>query len=434
MAAAAATLRQDIGTDWPRRVCVVSEANPYITRAGSTEYLHSVVAALGARGVRVDLLVLHALRRDQLRDIDPTLPGYLDRYATVRFRGALRRGRYLWATDPLQPLYRLHRQITGWVDRRREPYGWLPPPVPAEIAWAGRQIARLKPDLVLANYFNAAAVFAACPPGVAKAILVHDVMALRAESCRTAGVAFDVRPSVIDEETAAFRTADLCLAIKDVEAAHIRAVAAPAQAAVVPFTLPGAPPGTDLLSPRPPVAVFVAAMTPPNADGLIWLLESVWPLVRARRPDARLRVIGKVAAAWDRTWPDGAEAAGFVDDLAAAYAGAALALTPLRFGSGVKIKVIEALAHGLPVVSTPVGAEGMEAAGPEVLHVADDAAAFAAAMVATLDDPRAAARRTAARAFAEVHHGPAAVARALDNALPLLCPAPSRTGALELRP
>ena len=428
-----ATEGHGAGADWPRRVCVVSEANPYITRAGSTEYLDSVVAALRARGARVDLLVLHALRRDQLRDIDPTLPGYLGRYATVRFRGALRRGRYLWTTDPLQPLYRLRRRITGWVDRRREPYGWLPPPTPADIAWAGQQIARLKPDLVLANYFNAAAVFAACPPDMAKAILVHDVMALRAESCRAAGVAFDVRPSVIEEETIAFRTADLCLAIKETEAAHIRAVAAPARAAVVPFTLPGLPPGIDLLAARPPVALFVAAMTPPNADGLIWLLESVWPQVRTRRPDARLRVIGKVAAAWDRPWPEGAEAAGFVDDLAAAYAGAALTLTPLRFGSGVKIKVIEALAHGLPVISTPVGAEGMEAAPAEVLHVADDAAAFAAAMVAALGDPRAAAHRTAARAFAETHHGPSAVAQALGKALSILGPAANPTGAVRPR-
>jgi glycosyltransferase involved in cell wall biosynthesis len=414
----------------PRRVCVVTEANPYVTGAGSTAYLDSIVRSLVALGATVDLLVLHALRRDQIRDVDPTLPGYLDAYASVRFCGARRLGRHFWSLDPEHLLHRLRRRLTGWIDRRREPFGWLPPPTAGQIAWAGREVARRQPDLVLANYFNAAATFAACPPGTAKAIAVHDVMALREKSCRQAGVPFDLRPSAIEEETAAFRQADLCLAIKAEDAAHIRSVAPETATTVLPYTLDGAHPDTDLHTARAPVAVFVASMTQPNIDGLAWLLETVWPQVRALCPTARLQVIGKVSQSWDKPWPDGVAALGFAEDLAAVYAGAALALTPLRFGSGVKIKVIEALAHGVPVVSTTIGAEGLDHAPSDILPVEDEAPRFAATVAALLTDPNTAARRAQARRFAAEHHGPAAIRAALDGAFAIL----QDRGLLTLHP
>lgn len=104
-----------------------------------------------------------------------------------------------------------------------------------------------------------------------------------------------------------------------------------------------------------------------NDDGLQWFLRAIWPQVRARLPGARLRVIGrdpqpkllKLAA----PMADSVSIEGYVPDLGEALGQAAVMVNPLRFGSGIKLKVIEALARGLPVVSTPVGAEGI-ASGP----------------------------------------------------------------------
>jgi glycosyltransferase involved in cell wall biosynthesis len=90
-----------------------------------------------------------------------------------------------------------------------------------------------------------------------------------------------------------------------------------------------------------------------------------------------------------------------------------VALAPIRFGSGVKIKLVEALGHGLPGIATPVGAEGVVALPPQVLRIAGTAEAFAAALVAALADPDPRAARTAARAAAAAHYARDAVAQHL---------------------
>ena len=93
--------------------------------------------------------------------------------------------------------------------------------------------------------------------------------------------------------------------------------------------------------------------------------------------------------------------------------GAAAVLAPIRFGSGVKIKLVEGLAEGLPGVATPAGAEGLVPLPPEVLRIAGTAEDFAEALAATLDDPDPAATRAAARAAAATHYARDAVARRL---------------------
>ncbi len=407
---------RDESTAWaPARVCVVSEINPLATRAGSTEYLDTIVTALGESGATLDLIILRALGRHQLRCPDPGIAQYATRYNAIRHYGAILWRGHLYTTNPVHLLFRTLRSLNGWFDWRSERFGWLPPAIAPSVAWAGRILRKKHPDMVLANYFNAAAVFPGAPTDSVKVILVHDVMALRRQSHNSAGVPFTMRDGVLAEETTAFRSADLCLAIKEEEAAYIRSVAPQTRVATIPFACTATAIDADV--PRPPVALFVGSAAAPNVDGLGWLLSEVWPQVRAARPDARLRVVGKVADAWEGPWPEGAGKVGFVDDLAAEYAQASLALTPLRYGSGVKIKLIEGLAHGLPGVATPVGAEGVEKAPDAVLRIADSARNFAAAVVATLNDPEPAATRRAARAFAETHYSREAVRRALAVAL-----------------
>ncbi|AKK25968.1 glycosyltransferase family 4 protein [Mycobacterium sp. EPa45] len=106
---------------------------------------------------------------------------------------------------------------------------------------------------------------------------------------------------------------------------------------------------------------------PHNDDGLRSFLETAWPLILKRHPDARLRIIGREARpellALAAKWGDSVVLEGFVPDLGTALAGVAALVNPLRFGSGIKLKVIEALGRALPVVSTPIGAEGI-ASGP----------------------------------------------------------------------
>lgn len=142
-----------------------------------------------------------------------------------------------------------------------------------------------------------------------------------------------------------------------------------------------------------PVVVVVSYLArDENNKAALWAIDHVWPLVRARRPDATLRFVGggasdelrdKVA---DLGPGGGVVLTGFVDDLSAEYAQASAALVPVLQGAGVKFKTVEAMCHGVPVVTTTVGAEGIE--GEDLYAGLTDAPeALAASLVSVLDDP-----------------------------------------------
>jgi glycosyltransferase involved in cell wall biosynthesis len=128
----------------------------------------------------------------------------------------------------------------------------------------------------------------------------------------------------------------------------------------------------------------------PNVDAVTWFVREVLPRVRAREPDARLLVVGKrPAPALRRLADEGALLlTGEVSDVRPYLAGAAVYVVPMRIGGGVRLKLLEALALELPVVSTSMGAEGLAGlrAGEHCL-MADDATGFAEATLRLLGDP-----------------------------------------------
>lgn len=133
-------------------------------------------------------------------------------------------------------------------------------------------------------------------------------------------------------------------------------------------------------------AVFVANFNyEPNRRGLRFLLEEVLPLVWEQLPDARLALVGggleKPASADARV-----ETLGFVKDLRDAYAGSSCAVVPLLQGGGTPLKLIEALAYGLPVVATSRAAAALGLHGGEHCLTAASAEEFAAALVRVLRD------------------------------------------------
>ena len=190
---------------------------------------------------------------------------------------------------------------------------------------------------------------------------------------------------------------------------------AAAKLAVHPVAMapPDRPPAAENPPDEPTVALTGNLGYFVNVDAVCWWLREVWPLLARRRPELRLVVAGARPAR--RVRRAVARAGGRLlvapPDLGAVLAGATVAVAPLRSGSGVPLKVLEAWAAGVPVVASPLAAAGTTAVAGRELAVAETPAEWAATVERLLDDPAERRRLAAAgRARLAADHDPAAVA------------------------
>jgi glycosyltransferase involved in cell wall biosynthesis len=209
-------------------------------------------------------------------------------------------------------------------------------------------------------------------------------------------------------ERRATRRARWVLANSPEVAGALRAQAPQAEVAVAPLALDPRYYEPAATLERPVIGLIGTAAWPPTAAATRRLVTAVWPRIHARRPDARLAIAGRgmhpsnfpgLGRAPGVEWRGEVRSAtGFLRELA-------VMLFPLGHGSGAKVKVLESLALGVPVVTTPAGAEGISSREGMTVHATDEGLACATA--ALLDDP--AARRAQGdagrRSFAR-HHAP----------------------------
>ncbi len=160
---------------------------------------------------------------------------------------------------------------------------------------------------------------------------------------------------------------------------------------------------------------------PPNAAGITWFAREVWPRIAAERPDAVLTVIGKNPPAELVRLAAGdphIEVTGYVADPTLYLAETGVFIVPLHAGGGMRVKVIEAWAWGLPIVSTTIGAEGIHYREGVDLLIADRPEDFAVAVCRLLDCPaEAEAMAAAGRRAVERHYDWRTVYHAWDDVL-----------------
>jgi len=145
-------------------------------------------------------------------------------------------------------------------------------------------------------------------------------------------------------------------------------------------------------APEPTVAFVATLGWAPNVDAAVWLGREIWPKVLARVPEARLLLIGRDPAPPVRALADERiEVTGTVADVNPFLARARVVVAPLRAGGGTRLKIMEALDVGRPVVATSVGCEGMDDLVGRGVVVADTASALAEAIGDLLLDPARAA-------------------------------------------
>jgi succinoglycan biosynthesis protein ExoO len=260
--------------------------------------------------------------------------------------------------------------------------------------------------VLIADYaFLTEALPYALRPDARTAVVMHDLFSSRPAQFARTGTTDSV--TLLDEasEMRLLGQAEAVLAIQAEEAEAVRrhlpstrVIVAPMAAEPVAAAQPGE--GTELL--------FVGSGTAPNVAGLQWFLDAVWPAIRRGAPAATLSVVGTVGRAIAAA-PEGVQLLGRVAELGPLYARAAVVISPLHAGSGLKIKLVEALAQGKAVVATTVTTQGVEALVAGAVAVTDEAGGFAAAVLALLADPALRqARGAAALAVAREAFSPAA--------------------------
>jgi polysaccharide biosynthesis protein PslH len=141
-----------------------------------------------------------------------------------------------------------------------------------------------------------------------------------------------------------------------------------------------------------PIVIFVgncaSGPASPNVDAVRYFLADIWPMILNAVPDAEFHLVG-TASEFVRQLAAGAPRVrlrGFVDDLADVYAQASVSVAPIRFGTGTRIKILEAFAHACPVVSTLPGAEGIAAVPGRDIELAATASDFADRTISFLRD------------------------------------------------
>jgi glycosyltransferase involved in cell wall biosynthesis len=140
-------------------------------------------------------------------------------------------------------------------------------------------------------------------------------------------------------------------------------------------------------SPAPPVIVFLGFLEyPPNRDAVQFFGDEIWPRVLEISPDARFEIVGKGPPVALRSMKN-VRFRGYVEDLAAAYAEASVMVAPIRAGGGIKNKVLEAMAYGVPVVATTLGVEGVGGTDGQHYLVADTPESFIASIQRLLSAP-----------------------------------------------
>jgi glycosyltransferase involved in cell wall biosynthesis len=243
---------------------------------------------------------------------------------------------------------------------------------------------------VLVAYVFHSAFFEAFPASCRKILDAHDALSARHEMIKSAGVKRFWFSCSEEEERLGLERADVVLAIQEEEADLFRKMLrGKSEVRVVghfvePRGVPDNPGAADRIG-------YIGAYNPLNLQGLQWFIREVWPAVQREIPEARLVVAGSIC---DKLKPEpGLELLGKVRDSAQAHADFLVSINPMPSGTGLKIKTVEAMACGRPVVATPAGCAGLRAYASQGLIEANDALSFTEAVLAWLHDPTEARRQ-----------------------------------------
>jgi glycosyltransferase involved in cell wall biosynthesis len=383
--------REKTTSESRRQICILTRQRIVGRTNGSSRYLLDIAAYLAEQGAGVHLVVPSPITMGRLPFLK--LSDDMAIFSSIKFRGTVRIGRYIVACDPRIAI----RSALGVVDRLLYRKGvtarLMFSPAPYAIAQPLTRkdqlfIAQAAPaigDVLVADYgFLTDAFPYALRPDARRLVIMHDLFSSRSSQFDSLKASDSVASISLDEEVRMLAAADTIVAIQRDEAEVLRRklptheiVVAPIAALPVKEPQPG----------KPDTVLFVGSSAAPNVDGIKWFIDACWPAIRQQRPDAVLNIAGSVCSGLARV-PDGVRLLNVVEDLDDLYAEAAVVISPLRAGSGLKIKLIEALSKGKAVVATTTTLQGVSDIMNGCVAISDSAPDFAADLVALLADDR----------------------------------------------
>lgn len=285
-------------------------------------------------------------------------------------------------------------------------------PTPPDIRWCARAIARLAPHTVLIDTIFSAPLLAEPElAGLNSIIITHDVFHRRAQVLRAVG--YKVEPEALTRaaEASLLAKARTIAAIQPDDAALLRSMCAPEQT-ILTAPMPAQPcPRPRHVQRIPGRLVFVGSASLPNLDGLRWFFAEIWPLIEGS--GVTLDLIGTCGLSL-RLLPPGVTVRGQIDRLSPILHRASLAISPLRAGSGLKVKLLDYARHGLYTIATPAALEGFYADPAAPFITAATPTAFARAILRHVATPPPLG---SALAYCTQHYGREASFQSLRQAL-----------------
>ena len=388
-------------------LAIVCDTLPYPPRSGDNQRIAELIRVLREQGWSVHL-ILTALLDGKSRALCRKHVDALHTYTGTGWRTRSRNGL---------------RRTVRFFDRLGKKVG-LPPAEEIATRLLGRSVAPIILDYwqrypkgldevvanfalrhqwkaVIVEYLWLYPAAAKLQNGVARILDTHDIQHRRVEEFASRGMAFPLDISQENEATI-FRRFDAVIAIQATEAALIRSLCPEVRV----LTAGSMGSGGETIPERPIEGniLYVGGYNGANIDGLKRFLAFVWPKIRKRHTNCRLHVCGYIYRAFLGEKFENVEFLGHIENLEREYAKAILVVNPCWIGTGLKIKSVEALARGKPLVTTAKGIEGLHQDVQKACLVTNDNEKFANHVLHLLTAVAARIHLAkAARGFAQSH-------------------------------
>lgn len=356
--------------------------------SGSGVYLFALIDMLAACGYAVRIVCAPTAGFGSIPLSRPAA-AFSERNCEIHWPRSLRIGQTYVALSGAVWLraFRRGSRLLAWalLERHRKPRPRFTntlgsPPAPADHRALARTENAAASTVTIAEYSSMGPVLSDCI-GRTKAVLLHDVFSLRADSFREAELSPDHVSIPMATELGWLKEADLCIYASAAEAKRLsqelpdkRHIWLPPSVHVVKAAGSGTP-----------RAVFIGVRHGGNRDALEYLLDEIWPLVRAALPSAELLIVGEIGNDVHEP-PAGVTVLGRIEDLTQVGGAASVGLAPARAASGASIKLVTYMELGMSVLASSKALEGYDGALDPLVVKADSAREFSENLVRLLSD------------------------------------------------